>query len=512
VYIYVYVTVQYTTPFFKCLGPLLFGKPPVSPLARAFEKLSGCDSLCELRRLFGCYVPAALLAANASGDNSRERIYTLEVTFWSFLDQVQTPMGSCREAVRKIMAYRCRHSCGAKSGKKRGAKSSEMSPATAAYCTARAKILLKTIDAINAHLIERLEKNLPHGSLWHGRHVRLVDGTSVSMPDTPENQARWPQPSSQKPGCGFPLMNLVGLFCLSSGALLKAATGNHHQHESMLFQSLWGSLSKGDVLVADRGFCSFGAFASLLARGVDSLMRLPEKKIRKAIGAKLPKAESFDVIISWERPPHRPDSMSPEAYALLPQSIALRVVRYSVPHAGFRTRSVTVVTTLLDATIPAADLAQLYFRRWGIEIHFRELKTFLHMDVLRCKTPDLIERELRMHFVAYNLIRCVMQKAALSCNAELGRISFKGTLDTVRQFAAALQGAEDKPRTVAALLEEMLVAIARDLNPLRPGRSEPRAVKRRPKNYQRLTRPRHEMGNLPHRTRIIRKLPKPALN
>lgn len=195
-----------TTPFFKCFGPLLFGSPPVSALKQAFEAFSGSHSLAQLRQLFGCYFPAALLAKNASGDNSRERLFSLEATFWSFLDQVQTPMGSCREAVRKVMAYRRRKTPGAKKG--------EMSPNTAAYCTARAKIPLKVIDQIGEHLVERMQKNIPHGGLWHGRHVKLVDGTGVSMPDTPENQKRWPQSSSQKPGCGFPLMSLVGIFCL----------------------------------------------------------------------------------------------------------------------------------------------------------------------------------------------------------------------------------------------------------------------------------------------------------
>jgi hypothetical protein len=496
--------VRSTTPFFKCFGPLLFGSPPVSALKQAFEKLSGCGSLAQLRKLFGCYFPAALLANNASGDNSRERIYSLEVTFWSFLDQVQTPMSSCREVVRKIMAYRRRKAPGAKKG--------DMSHATAAYCTARAKIPLKVIDDINAHLVERMQKNIPRGGLWHGRHVKLIDGTGISMPDTPENQEIWPQSSTQKPGCGFPLMSLVGIFCLVTGALIKVAKGSRHIHESILFQSLWDTLEKGDLIVTDRGFCSFGTFASLLARGVDSLMRVPLKKIHKALASKLPNSESFDVIVTWERPIKRPASMSAEQFALLPQSIPVRIIRYQIAQAGFRTRSVTLATTVLDEQIKDADFARLYLRRWGIELHFREIKTVLNMDVLRCLTPHMIERELHMHFVAYNLIRCVMQKAALTHGADLERISFKGCLDTVRQFAIATQGAEDKPRTVAALVDEMLLAIARDLNPARPDRSEPRAVKRRPKAYPRLTRPRHEMGNAPNKKRVTDKQPEVTLN
>ena len=491
------------TPFFKCFHPLLFGKPPVSTLKEAFAKIPACNSISQLRQLFGSYIPDALLAPNSFGDNSRKRIFSLDVVFWAFLDQVQTPMGSCREEARKVMAFLRRKSpreqCGA------------MSPDSSAYCQARAKIPLKVMDDISTHLVERMHRNIPHDGLWHGRHVKLVDGTGVSMPDTAANQARWPQSSNQKPGCGFPSMNVVALFCLFTGALIKAASGNRRTHETLLFKQLWDALEKGDLLVADRGFCSFAAFANLLARGVDVLMRLPEKKIRQAIGSQLPKTGVFDVVVNWKCPAQRVPSMTPEEFAFLPRSIRVRIVRYTIAQPGFRTKIVTLVTTVLDAEIKAADLADLYFRRWEIELHFREIKVLLNMDVLRCMTPDMIERELHMHFVAYNLIRCVMQKAALTHDADLSRLSFKGCLDTVRQFANAAQGAEDKPRTIAAIVDEMLLAIARDPNPHRPGRSEPRVVKRRRKNYRLLTRPRRQMGNLPHRKIGVEIPPKSTL-
>ena len=479
------------TPFFKCFHPLLFGKPPVSALKEALAKLSAFNSISQLRQLFGSCIPDALLAPGTCGDNSRRRIFSLDVVFWAFLDQVQTPAGSCRQAVRKVMAFLRRKAPRLQTG--------VMSPDTSAYCQARAKIPLQVIDDISSHLVERMQKNIPAGGLWHGRRVKLVDGTGVSMPDTAANQARWPQSTSQKPGCGFPSMNVVAIFCLCTGALIKAATGDRRTHETMLFQRLWQVLEKGDLLVADRGFCSFAAFATLFARGVDLLMRLPEKKMRQAISSQLPRTGVFDVIVTWRRPAQCVPSMTPEAFALLPESLLVRVVRYTIAQPGFRTQMVTLVTTVLDAEIKAADLAALYFRRWGIELHFREIKILLNMDVLRCLTPAMIERELRMHFVAYNLIRCVMQKAALTYDADLNRLSFKGCLDTVRHFANAAQGAEDKPRTISAIVDEMLLAIVRDPNPLRLGRSEPRALKRRKKNYRLLTKPRREMPNLPHR-------------
>lgn len=491
------------TPFFHAFGPLLFGKPPVASLAEALGKFSQCSSLSQLCKVFGSFIPRALLAPRSSGDNSRQRVFSLEVIFWSFLDQVQTPKGSCRETVRKVMAYACR--------KLPQPSYKPMSSDNAAYCQARAKLPLEALDQIHDHLVDRLQTRIPSNGLWHGRHVRLVDGTGISMPDTPANQARWPQSKGQKPGCGFPSMNLVGVFCLLTGTLLKAAWGDRKIHESRLFATLWNVFNPGDLVVTDRGFCSFGAVAGLLSRKVDTLMRLPENKIRKAIGAQLPKSAAFDVIVLWKRPEQRPPGLAPEEFELLPAEIPVRVVRYTIEQPGFRTKSVTLVTTLLSPEIPSADFAALYLRRWEVELHFREIKIHLNMDVLRCKSPHMIERELRMHFIAYNLIRCVMQKASLTHDVDLSRISFKGSLDTVRQFANALHGAEQKHRTIAAMVEEMLLAIASDPVPHRPNRSEPRARKRRPKNYRLLTKPRHEMGPLPHRKVGVENLPKSPL-
>ncbi len=491
---------RHTTPFFQAFGPLLFGKPPASAMAQALAKFSACSSLSQLRKALGFYFPQTLLGQQPCGANSRKRIFSRDITFWSFLDQVQTPGGSCREAVRKVMAHVCR--------KFPGQNAQPISPDTSAYCQARAKIPMDVMEDIDTHLVDRLQSRIPAAQLWHGRHVKLADGTGLSMPDTDENQARWPQSQNQKPGCGFPVMNLVGIFCMLSGALVKAAYGSRHIHEHTLFRELWGSLNKGDLVVTDRGFFSFFTFSALLARGVDSLMRMPERKLRKAIGSQLPKAANFDVVVTWRRPAKPPFWMSQEEFALLPESIPVRVVRYTVAHRGFRSQSVTLVTTLLDPAIADSDFADLYFRRWGIELHFREIKIHLNMDVLRCLSPHMIERELRMHFIAYNLIRCVMQKAALTHDVDLHRLSFKGCLDTLRQFANASSGAEHKPKTIAALIDDMLRAIARDPNPLRPNRSEPRVRKRRPKNYRLMTKPRHEMGPLPHRKNGIESRPK----
>ncbi len=200
-----------------------------------------------------------------------------------------------------------------------------------------------------------------------------------------------------------------------------------------------------------------------------------------------------------------------QEFALLPESIDVCVVRYSIVHKGFRTQSVTPITTLSDAGIPAEDLTTLYGRRWDVELHFREIKTQFKMDVLRCRPPHMIERELRMHFIAYNLVRSAMQKSALTDNVNLECISFKGCLDTERQFAHAISGLESRPKSIAAMIDKMLQSIAKNLTPLRPGRSEPRVKKHRPKNYWLMTKTRKEMGNLPHRKVGVEKHPKKVL-
>jgi hypothetical protein len=203
---------SFATPFFHSFKSLLFGKPPVSSLKKAMASLPKLTSLAQLRQLFGSYFPAALLAQNRFGHNSRQRIFSQEVTFWAFLDQVLTPLGPCREAVRKIMAWHRFENPRGPIG--------DMSADTSAYCQARLRLPVQTIKDINTHLVARLQTNTPTDTLWHGRRVKLVDGTGISMPDTAANQALYPQSSSQKPGCGFPLMNLVGIFCMSSGAAL----------------------------------------------------------------------------------------------------------------------------------------------------------------------------------------------------------------------------------------------------------------------------------------------------
>ena len=477
-----------TTPFFKAFGPLLFGRP----LRCAAARLKRAASLEDLYDLFGHLFSEKLLGLEEEGLNSRERVFSPKVTFWAFVGQVLSPGSPCREAVRKVEAWWQRTSKEAFEG---------ISPDTGAYTRARARLDLPTLHLIHSQLAWNLERRvLAAERPLAGRSIKIVDGTTLSMPDTPANQQVWPQTRSQQPGLGFPLMKLVGLFSLASGALLEYATGSLRDHETTLFRRLWEKLVRGDILLGDRGFCSYEILASLAARGVDCLLRLHAMRSRDFRRGK--RLGHDDRLLLWEKPAKCPPHCTPEEFAALPATLAVRQIRLHVAAKGFRTKTVVLATTLLDPEeYPADELRALYGQRWQVEGHFFAIKELLAMGILRCKSPAMIQRETALHVIAYNLVRALMQRSAHGHDVPLGRISFKGSVDALRQWSAVIAAASGQPKKQDALIEELLSAIARDPVPERPGRSEPRAKKRRPKNYQLLTRPRRKMGNLPRRNR-----------
>lgn len=319
------------------------------------------------------------------------------------------------------------------------------------------------------------------------------------MPDTPANQAAWPQPKKTTPGCGFPVMRVCALFSLATGALAGLAHGPLDVHERTLYRKLWRLLKKGDILLGDRGFCAFADFCMLSQRGVDCVMR---KNARRKNARVIRRIGKHDQIVAWDKSGICPKWLARRTWLALPERICVRELKVSVPYRGFRTQTIFVVTTLLDPKqYPASSLTGLYFRRWKIELFFRDIKTTMGMDVLRCLTPKMILTELWMHVIAYNLVRAVMAEAALQRGAPLDRISFKGTLSTLRQWACIMARSDMDTRIRSDLFSHMLGCIARDKLPYRPGRTEPRARKRRPKNYQLLNKPRAQFREIMHRSK-----------
>lgn len=440
----------------------------VGPLAK--------KPLGELVEMFGPQLELSEDFANPD----RKRLFSPERTFWLFLSQVLSADGSCREVVRKFLAWLAVE------------ENAEASPITGAYCKARARLPLRALEEVHEKLARR-----PAGETWRGRTVKVVDGSSVSMPDTPENQGRYPQPGAQKPGCGFPVMRVVALFSLGSGLLLAVAKSALNVHERTLFRQLWDSLMAGDVALADTGFCSFADFYYLLQRGVDSVMR--NHQARKKGLVEIERLDKGDRLVNWFKNKACPRWLSKEEWSGVPDTLTVREITVTVDVPGFRSTNLIIVTTLLDhKAYPKEAIVDLYRKRWAVELYLRDIKIALGMDILRCKTPDMVEKELWMHAIAYNLIRTLMNQAAHLHGRPIDRISFKGTVDTVRQWAPIMASAT-QDGAYERNFSAMLRCIAADLVPHRPDRTEPRAVKRRPKNHQRLTKPRKQFKETPHR-------------
>jgi len=486
-----------STPFFKEFGPLLFGRAP----RRMLEDIKSCKSLANLYEFFGQFLEDKLLEPTANGANSRQRALPPRVTFWAFLSQVLSPATSCREVVRKIEAWW------------RWAvpkRSEEQSLTTSAYCQARGRLDVERLDLVSKSVAHACERNVLTEERWQGRSVKIVDGTGLSMPDTVENQKAWPQPGSQKPGVGFPHMKLLGLFSLASGALMDHVTADYYTHETAMFRQMWSRLTRGDVILGDRAFCSFVSMHELSRKGVDSVFRLHQARQFDARKGKVLGRD--DRLVTWTKPVKAPAGYSAEEHDALPDAMQVRLIRLEVQAPGFRTKTIVLATTLLDPeAYPADAIRDLYAQRWAVELHFHQIKVTLGLDVLKCKSPEMIEKELLMHVIAYNMVRALMQRSAHLHRVSLRRISFKGALDTIRHFAQAIHAARKTPKKQADLIDQMLELIASDPVPERPGRSEPRVKKRRPKNYKLMTEPRNQTDNQPHRNRP-EKLPKSRLS
>jgi hypothetical protein len=453
------------------------------------------QSLLHLEPLFAPFFPAWLLAQADTGANSRERIYSIRRLFWGFLYQILNPGCPCREVVRQIQALFRLHNLG------------PVDEGSGGYCTARGRFPLDTLQRIRHAVAGHADKRLPPSQgLWHGFNPKVIDGTTVTLPDTPPNQRAYPQSRSQKPGCGFPLMKLVGVFSLASGALLDYAKGNKHQSELSLLQKLFPLFQSRDLAVADRGFCNYVLIALLQLRQVASLFRLHAARtadLRK--GKRLGKN---DRLFTWRKPLLKPCYLPNTVWKRIPSELTVRVLRFTLQVPGYRPESVTLVTPLIDPKLyPAEDLARLYARRWRIELWFRDVKTSMGMEVLRCQTPQMVHKELEMFLIAYNLIRALVAEASACYEVPVDRISFKGTVDASRQYSIAIAQARSKKKQ-RELVADLLRVIALDPLPDRPGRCEPRAVKRRPKPYALLNKPRCQFKDISHRSRYRKNNPR----
>lgn len=398
----------------------------------------------------------------------RERVYAPLGTLGLFIGQALNADGACQDAVARHLSERT------------GRGSPGCSLNTGPYCKARQRLPLELIVQLHQRLARRMERGQPRAWRWRGRSVKLLDGTTVSMPDSAANQKEFPQSRAQKPGLGFPLARVVAIVSLGTGAVLDWAMGacqGEDTSEQALFRQLLGALDPGDVLLADRLYCTYWMLATLKARGVEVLMHQNVSRTVDFRGGK--RLGRSDHLVQWSRP-QRPPSMDKETYATIPESLEVREVKIN---------GRVLVTTLLDVRLAMpAELDRLYRSRWNIEVDLRSIKAEMGMDVLRCKSPEMIRKEVAVHLLAYTLVRAVMAQAASLAQVLARALSFKGATQLLNAYHQQLR--QSAGARIQVMSAHVLGAMSTLRLPRRPDRVEPRAVKRRPKPHRLLLIPR----------------------
>ena len=409
----------------------------------------------------------------------RNRLYSPMVTVWAFLSQILDQDNTCSNAVSRIIAWLASED------------QPLPSPDPSAYCQARKRLPEGLFRRLLCTVGHRLEDQVSDEQKWHGHRVFLVDGSTLLMPDTPENQKAYPQHANQAPGCGFPIARFVGLFSLSTGAVHDVEIGSLKAHELTLVRPLYQQhLQAGDVAMGDSLFCTYADMALLHGDGIESVFCMHgARKVDFRRGKKLGK---HDHLVEWIKPQRCPKRMDPHLFAQLPEKLWVREVRYPVQRKGFRPKKITVATTLLDPiAYPKEDLAGLFLRRWEVELDLRHIKTTMGMEMLTTHTPEMVRKELMCHLLAYNLIRSLMWETGAQHGVDPLRLSLQDALRHLRHFLPELAHAPARQRY--RLYGYLLFTVAREGIPKRTNRSEPRMRKRRPKPFPLLKKPRHTL-------------------
>ena len=410
----------------------------------------------------------------------RDRLYAPLVALRLFVEQVLHTDHACQDVVVRYASERVAQG------------EARISLSTGPYCNARLRLPLGLVVRLGKRVGERLQDGCAQGWKWRERSVKIVDGTTVTMPDTEDNQARYPQHSEQKHGLGFPIARLVALVSLGCGAVLDWAMGpckGKQTGEDALLRLLYRSLVKGDIVLADRYHCSYFTVAVLYLMGVDVLTRQHARRVTDfRRGKRLGKR---DHLVVWERPV-RPEWMEQNLYAQMPEELTVRESKVA---------QWVLVSTLIDPVqVSKEELNALYVQRWHIELDLRAIKTVMGMEILRCKSAQMVQKEVGAFFLAYNLIRAAMAQAAACAQLLPRQLSFCGAKRMINSFMDLLRGRA--ARGLIRMFAYLRGAIALLLLPHRPNRVEPRAVKRRPKPHRLLT----ELRNVA-RARLLRARP-----
>jgi len=408
------------------------------------------------------------------GVEYRDRVFNPATTIWGFLSQVLSDDHGCRDAVARVIAHRAANGLGV------------CSPNTASYCNARARLPTGVLRTLARRTAGERQASAADEWKWNGRDVFIADGSHVSMPDTEENQAAYPQPVVQQPGIGFPLARVAVLLSLATGAchdLAVAPYAGKGTGETTRLRQMYDALKPGDVVVADALFDNYFLVCELRQRGIDVVARTQCQRV----GSRTVRSGLDGDLIVWQRP-NKAHGMAGEQYRTYPKSILMRQGSVDARDKDNRAERFEVVTTILDESIGGSQIADLYERRWDGEVDIRSIKSTMKMDVLRCKTPEMVRKEIWAHLLAYNLLRTVMAVAAAECGIEPREVSFKGAKQAVTAFAPKIEAA--RPEDRGRLIDVMRATVAYHRVGDRPGRWEPRARKRRPKPGMRLMQPR----------------------
>ena len=420
--------------------------------------------------------------ARRDGLFATDAVFSTPIVLWAFLAQVlrDGKGAACAAAVADIATYLQQSGQRPPSGD------------TGDYCRARAKLDPAALRDLVAQTARQLDEQARDEWLWHGRHAKLVDGFTFTMPDTIDNQQAFPQLSTQEPGVGLPIARACVVLSLATAAIHDLAFGPYEGKqtgETALLRSILDRFTPGDVVVFDRYFCSYMMLALLTLRGVDVCTRLHQRRgddfrRGRTLG-------SGDSLVTWTRP-ECPEWMPRELYLSIPETLTLRILEFDVIVPGRQTETITLVTTLTDpVAYPKETIAQLYGYRWNAELDIRHIKQALGLDHARCKTPEMVQRELWVTLLAYNLIRKVIATAAAVHDKQPRQIGFTLACQTVLSSWMLL--ATDTCRDVREVTDSALARIAANTVANRPGRIEPRVLKRRRHGYPLMTRSRDEL-------------------
>jgi hypothetical protein len=473
--------VQQKTPFLTGFSTHLFGSAKGKTqdiLSRQRHHL--ITGTLDLQQQFLQEIDPHLLARHSS--TQRTRHYPDRLIFWAFFSQVVSDDGSCAAAVAHIQAWAQQRGLPVPAG------------STSSYCEARAKLPVEMLRAVNDSLYKQLDAELGTERLWRGLRPRVEDGTSVQAPDTEANRQAYPYPPGQKEGCGFPMIKLNGLIDLTHGGLREFATSSVKTSELSNHNKLEDNyLQKGDVFIADRLYGGFEFIQRLSSKGIHFISRAHQaRKIDFRQGRKLGPNER---LVTWTKPRQLPPGsrLTKAQWEAVPEQLQVRIIRTKGPDRDGKQKTRYIVTTLLDSkAYPADEVASLYMHRWEIEVRFRDIKTTLGMELLRTRTPGMVEKELLMHQIVYNLMRLVMLKAGKAHGINHRRLSFRGAQQVIGAFINNFKGLASRPTKSRGLRHNVWMLIAERLVKERPGRNEPRRVKRRPKCTRWLQKPRDQ--------------------